>query len=135
MWYSYFKSDIEKIFFSHPKLYYVCVWTCIFMTYFFRPRLSRLLIYEIWIFFFTISVLMLTMKISVNNVVLRWLGHHTFEIYILQRIPMRILSEMGLNSHPYIMGCICLGLVVLIAYVFGEVLKRIDKKVIALFVH
>lgn len=135
MWYSYFKKDIEKILFSHSKIYFACLWGCIFMTYFLRPHLHRLLTYEIWVFFFTISVVLLTMKISVNNAILRWFGHHTFEIYILQRIPMKLLTEMGMDVYPYIMGCICFVLVLLIAFIFGEVLKRIDKKVLRFFTY
>lgn len=104
MWYSYFKDYIENMLFSSEKIYGVCLWGGIFMTYFLKLQIHRFLTYEVWIFVFTISVVLITMKVSLHNCILKWMGDHTFEIYILQRIPMKILSEMGMTNRPYIMG-------------------------------
>ena len=34
-------------------------------------------------------------RIKVGNVVLVWLGRYSFEIYMLQRIPMMIFQRLG----------------------------------------
>lgn len=43
---------------------------------------------------FAAMVVMVTMKISVDNALLRWSGEHLFPIYIYQRIPMIVFSTL-----------------------------------------
>ena len=44
---------------------------------------------------FALLVVFGSMKFTVHNRVLEWLGKHTFEIFILQRLPMKVLSKAG----------------------------------------
>ena len=46
--------------------------------------------------FFVSLVVLVTSRMKIGNSVLNWLGKHTFEIYILQRLPMIALSEIGM---------------------------------------
>lgn len=43
---------------------------------------------------FAAMVVMVTMKISIDNALLRWSGEHLFPIYIYQRIPMIVFSTL-----------------------------------------
>lgn len=48
---------------------------------------------------FALILVLVTMKVKLNNRALRWLGINCFGIYILQRIPMALFSELGLTAH------------------------------------
>ena len=59
--------------------------------------------YTVWAVAFTALLVIITMKVRIYNKVLEWLGTHVFSIYILQRIPMIILSQLGfIEAHKYI---------------------------------
>lgn len=51
--------------------------------------------------FFVLFVVLATSRIKIGNSVLDWLGRHTFEIYILQRLPMIALSGIGINKYIF----------------------------------
>ena len=55
--------------------------------------------------FFVLFVVLATSRIKIGNPVLHWLGKHTFEIYILQRLPMIALSGIGMNQYVYFLIC------------------------------
>lgn len=55
--------------------------------------------------FFVLLVVLATSRIKIGNPVLHWLGKHTFEIYILQRLPMIALSGIGMNKYVYFLIC------------------------------
>ncbi|MDO4344840.1 MAG: hypothetical protein Q4C50_08570 [Eubacteriales bacterium] len=78
-------------------------------------------------------IVLITMKISIHNPILNWLGEHTFEIYILQRIPMMILQRLHLDSHPYIFLLTALPCIFAMAYVFGKILHIVDRWIIEKF--
>ena len=56
--------------------------------------------------FFVLLVILATSRIQIGNPVLNWLGKHTFEIYILQRLPMIVLSGIGMNQYVYFLICV-----------------------------
>lgn len=56
--------------------------------------------------FFVLLVVLATSRIKIENSVLNWLGKHTFEIYILQRLPMIALSGIGMNKYIYFLICV-----------------------------
>ena len=55
--------------------------------------------------FFVLLVILSTSRIKIGNPVLNWLGKHTFEIYLLQRLPMIALSGIGMNQYIYLFLC------------------------------
>lgn len=55
--------------------------------------------------FFVMLVVLATSRIKIGNPVLNWLGKHTFEIYILQRLPMIALGGIGMNQYVYFLIC------------------------------
>lgn len=71
---------------------------------------------------FAFIVIMSSMRIRVDNGVLRWCGANLFPLYIYQRIPMIALSSMlpswMLNEQPLIFVAICLVVTVMIAYLY-----------------
>lgn len=58
------------------------------------PYYLRGLVHNTYCVVFCLLVVMLTMKLKVNNAVLIWSGKNLFPLYIYQRIPMIILSSI-----------------------------------------
>lgn len=76
---------------------------------------------------FALVIVILSSRVTVGNKVLLWLGNHLFEIYILQRIPMIILSELGFQNKILFVS-ISFGATVLLAYLCKKILRIIDGK-------
>ena len=70
---------------------------------------------------FVLFVVLLTARLSIGNKALSWLGKYTFEIYILQRLPMIVLQRLHLNTYLFLAGSIIATL--LIAPAFHKVTK------------
>lgn len=66
------------------------------------------------------------MRISINNGILQWFGKRVFGIYILQRIPMMILSRFGMNDKPFLFAAACLAITVVLAEIFERAMDRLD---------
>lgn len=79
--------------------------------------------YQIFSIFFILTIVILSMKISVNNKILRLLGKYTFEIYILQRIPLMIFSRM--IDNDYILFCVSLVTTLILAMLFKWFINHI----------
>ena len=47
---------------------------------------------------FCVVVVLITVKISFGSPVLKWMGDHLFEIYIIQRFPMILLIKLGIDE-------------------------------------
>lgn len=72
-----------------------------------------------WSITFMLMLLLITMKVDICNGLLCFFGKHVFSIYVLQRIPMTILSELGLiNDHKYICLVITILTTVVMALAF-----------------
>ena len=74
---------------------------------------------------FALTVVALTLIFQIGNPVLRFLGKYTFEIYILQRIPMILLR--GKFSNQYVYLAIAFAATVLLAMAFHFLLNRLDQ--------
>ena len=78
---------------------------------------------------FCLLLTWVTMKVKFDNKILAWLGKHSFEIYIIQRIPMIILKHFGLNKNNTLFAFLVIVTVLLSAWLFALLLKRVDKLV------
>ena len=71
---------------------------------------------------FAFIIIMLSMRIKVDNCALRWCGANLFPLYIYQRIPMIALSSAlpswMLNEQPLIYVALCGVITVMIAYFY-----------------
>lgn len=86
------------------------------------PYYLRGLVYNAYSIVFCLLVVMLTMKIKVNNAVLIWSGKNLFPLYIYQRIPMIILSSICggafVSSYPVLYTFACLLITLLFAHFY-----------------
>lgn len=79
---------------------------------------------------FALSILLITMKIRPGNPVLAFLGKYTFEIYILQRIPMMVLEKWiptsGIWKAPYFL--LCFAITIGLSLIFRKCTDFLDRK-------
>ena len=122
-WYSLIRSKTDKIIMKNDLIYYsvtaliiaAYVWLSI------RPGIGHIEIYTLWVVAFIGLLITLTMKVSIGNGVLRFLGSHVFSIYILQRIPMRLLNWVGfLDAHKYMALILVFALTIPFALAFEK---------------
>ena len=74
---------------------------------------------------FCCVVVMATSWITIGNPVLKWAGKNAFTVYIIQRLPMIVLSALGLNEHPawFLVGSF------LLTFLFAEGLSRLYSRI------
>lgn len=75
---------------------------------------------------FAAFVTLLSMRISVCNGILEWFGKRVFGIYILQRIPMIVLSYFGVNDSPFLFSVVCFALTIVMAEIFERAMDKLD---------
>ena len=72
-------------------------------------------------------LVVLSMKIKIGNRLLQFFGAHVFSIYILQRIPMLLLSHFGYQEgHPYRFVVACLAATLVLAVLFDFATDKLD---------
>lgn len=76
---------------------------------------------------FAIGIVLLSMRISINNGVLRWFGSRVFGIYILQRIPMMVLRYFGWNDKPVVFTAVCFAITIVLAEIFERATGKLDE--------
>ena len=131
-YYSYFKNVIEKILMKNDMIYFFILFLIIAVyVVSFRYRWSGgIEVYTVWAAAFTMLTVVLTMKISIQNSALSWLGSHVFSIYILQRIPMTLLSGLGLaQSHKYTFLIVSVAATIVMAAVFDHYTAKLTKAI------
>lgn len=74
---------------------------------------------------FALFVVLITMKFSINNTILNFCGKHLFSIYILQRIPMNILSYLGFDNK-YLFVIISIVATIPLAIAFDFAMAKLD---------
>ncbi len=128
MFFSYYKDSIKKILFNN-KTYYLLLITLIIL--FLGTKQSQyinIVLYSIVAILFVFLIVMITMKVNINNRYLKWLGDNLFYIYILQRIPMIILTKYGyVTNHGYRFILISFIVTIILSVIYKSVLDRVDK--------
>ena len=70
---------------------------------------------------FGLMMIALTMKVRINNSVLKWFGRHLFPVYIYMRLPMIVMESktpLLASTYPALFILIALAVTVLIAYLY-----------------
>ena len=79
-------------------------------------------------FTFCFLLLIVSMKIRIGNQILFWLGTNAFSIYILQRLPMSILAECGLNRNNMVFSLLAIPIVLFVSCKFTKITNIIDSR-------
>ena len=125
-WYALIHEKVEKLVCSNDIVFAT---TCSVMLGIYligyQKRVS-FIFYPIWEFAFVAGMLLLTMKVKITSRLLWWFGQHVFSIYILQRIPMNILSHFGIdNTYPYSFIVFSFVATIALALVFEHMMGKV----------
>lgn len=86
-------------------------------------------VFDVMSVFFALLMVLITMKVSIGNKALVWLGTNLFPVYIYQRLPMMVLTELWPDElvalHPYAFFSFCVVITGWIAYCYKWVNVRI----------
>ncbi|WP_428749260.1 acyltransferase family protein [Vagococcus fluvialis] len=128
IFYSLIHENIEK-YLKNNTIYLSVLVITLTISILTRPEIyNNIKYYTIWMGCFMIFILLFTMKINLNNSFLYFLGTHIFSIYILQRIPMMLLTRLGINQHTFSFITISFVLTLIIAILFDEyIVPQISK--------
>lgn len=135
MWYAYFKDDIEEVLYSRYDLYKVFLILSIVGTAVLMTINDIFIFYECLVIFFASMIVLITMKIDIYNVVIYKIGSNLFIMYIMQRIPMIILSYFNITYFAYASLIAAIAITYVIACVFKIIYKRVDNVVLGKTTH
>lgn len=130
MWYAAAKPKIDKALFGNFGKWLACMAASVAVFFGLRELRSELdgsrtvFIFEAMVF--ALVIVFASMKINVNNRVLQWFGKRVFSIYILQRIPMIVLSHFGMNGNAFLFTAACFAITIVIAELFDRMTDRLD---------
>lgn len=86
------------------------------------PNSFRGILYNLDSLACVFCILLLSMKVRVQNRPLKWLGTHLFPLYIYQRLPMIALFSIDggnfVKQNPILYALICFGITLLIAFLY-----------------
>ena len=88
-------------------------------------RDTNLIINQVYYLLFVLAIVLLSMRVKINNPVFLWCGQNLLGLYILQRIPMVICREYGFTSKPYLCFFICVIVTTILTVVYRKYV--IDK--------
>lgn len=128
MFYSYFKEDIDNIIFNNKKYIIITLLTSLLFVLFYKANPS-IIQYELLSCIFSLLIVLITSKIKFNSKIIMFFGDNLFWIYILQRIPMILLSYYGINSHPYTFFILCFIITIILTYIYKFIIDKIDNKI------
>ncbi len=130
MLFSMLKKYIDKIVMKSDWIFYLSL-AGVFLVYnvFYLKRKSGVEYHSIWAILFMVLILLATMKIKIGNNILEFFGSHVFSIYILQRIPMIVFSNLGLTEHKYIFVSCCFVVTIAMAVIFDLLMEKLDSVV------
>lgn len=127
MIYSYYKDKIEI--YLEDNLRYTLLFIVFIILYlllnYIYIKSNNPIIYSIISLFFTALILLLTMKFSVSNIVLIYFEKNVFWVYILQRIPMIVLTEFEINKYPYTFFALCFIITICLTFIYTYVINKI----------
>ncbi len=130
MWYAIAKDRIDKALLPSFGKWLAC--TAVAVAVFAALRQLRFgmngsrIVFIFEALAFAMVIVFVSMRMSVNNSVLRWFGNHVFSVYILQRIPMIILGYFGMNDKPFLFSAACFAITIVIAELFDRMTDRLD---------
>lgn len=133
--YSKHKDFFERIIMRNDLTYYltIAITIGVYVVAFFHKNDYGIEGYTVWALSFTALLVLFTMKVKLHNSILEWLGTHVFSIYILQRMPMIILSNFGyIETHKYISLIVSFAVTIPLAIIFeiitGHIITGVSCK-------
>lgn len=131
VWYSLLREHVEKIVMRNDIIYCLAL-VFFFMSHHWIGERSQWndWAYQIYAMLFVVLLVGASMKVSLDNAILQFLGKHTFSIYILQRLPMWFLSSKGVYYDDNVSLFIISFLITCaMAVAFDSAMQKLDNHI------
>ena len=129
---SLYKEKIEKVF-SNNIFYIVVLSLSVFCTF---VNQNTIYIQIVQMLFFAVVMILGTMYVSFCNPFLEWCGRNLFGMYILQRIPMIVLKELGFaEKNIYLYTVLCFIICCVLALIFNKLMKSLENVIYSKIAH
>ena len=129
VWYSILREHVEKIVMKNDIFYCASLLLAFAAFGGMYSIKDHFLSYNVYAVFFTVILVLLSMKFSVDNAFLQFLGDNTFGIYILQRLSMIFCKHYGIlqdqTTHLYIL---CFLITCVLSMAYSKFLKKLDAR-------
>jgi hypothetical protein len=128
MLFSLIKPYFDKVIMKNDIIYVLILIAFIFaFNYFSNTRDTNIIHYNLFAIFTVFIIMAITMKVKIGNTILDFFANHVFSFFILQRIPMIILTEFGLNESKYLFITFCFIITVCLSLIFDKCMSKTDK--------
>lgn len=128
IFYSLMKERIDKFFKGHTIRWIFAILILVAVFIFAKEHRNHLSMYQLHGIVFCLIITLLSMKLVIKSKILEFFGNHVFSIYILQRIPMIIGKEIGLDKlNIYLYFAFSFILTIALACSFDFLMKKLDK--------
>lgn len=94
---------------------------------------DRLLFYEMTVMLFSVVVLLMTMKFSPRNSFLVYCGRHLSSLFLMHRLPMRLLQYTPIAENRYVYFLVSIVLAFLCANLFEKFCTFLCESVACMF--
>lgn len=131
MWFALIKDRLDAL--MKKNIFYnfgAVILSAVIFVVSYKTAINSLL-YSVLACVFCLTLTMITTKVKIDNPILAFLGKYSFEIYIFQRIPMIILSEMAPALSRYVFAALSIIISLALAVLFSKLYAVIDKKLFA----
>lgn len=129
MWFSYYKTIIEKTLEKHYGVVFAIV-AILSATLYVLQRKVNSLFFCLLSVVFAFLVVMITMKIRFRGSMVNFFGNHVFSMYMLQRIPLYIMKD-SCGNNIYVYACASFVATVIMAVAFDWTAERIRQPIMS----
>lgn len=133
MWYSLIRRYIERIV-MHNDFTYCVAMLLAFMAYSFFRNFGSFYYFIICGCFLMTLIVGITMKVSIDNPLLQYLGRNVQGIYIFHRLPLRLTLEMNMSIvskfifSVLVTAVLCFAFEIITKWIDRVILSRFDRK-------
>lgn len=128
MAFSLIKPYFDKLAMKNDVCYSI-LFGAVFIVYYFleRARYVSYTHHNLFAIFAVILMMLITMKVKIGNNILDFFGGHIFSFFILQRLPMIALDELGFSRHKYAFIIVSFIATVCLTVIFDKCMEKTDK--------
>lgn len=130
IWYALCKERVDTLLRHNTRYWCVFVVVILLYTAVHRVWYVNVALYEATAMLFALSVVLITMKVEINNRFLRYCGQHLQGLFLVHRLPMIFLDEgfWNIKNNTYLFFGISIATTFLIEFLFSNFITYMRKE-------
>lgn len=124
-WVSVYKEKLISFCFCSDNVFYFLFTVLVLVFYALRRNWKSLAAYELSAVVFSLLMVFLTAKLELRSRFLNYCGEHLFSLFILQRLPMLVLSRTPVKEHVALYFVLSLVITFLIAWLYDRLVPKL----------